>query len=124
MPKGTTLWRHNLTDKQYDDLWNRQGGRCALCFTESAKLVIDHDHSCCGPSTGFNRTCGNCIRGLVCYRCNNFLGYLEGTPIDVLARSQYIYGKTPTGVSTNTEIVRVVDYLTLYLSKDALEGVA
>lgn len=57
-----------------------QGGRCALC-DETPKgnkrsisgLVVDHDHKCCPKPP----TCGKCTRGMLCSRCNIFIGYLE-----------------------------------------------
>ena len=34
---------------------------------------IDHDHSCCPES----RSCGQCIRGVICSGCNTMLGCIE-----------------------------------------------
>ena len=36
-------------------------------------FVIDHDHACCNGS----RSCGQCVRGILCGRCNMSLGHLE-----------------------------------------------
>ena len=35
---------------------------------------VDHDHACC-PEGG--RSCGKCIRGLLCMECNKYLGFYE-----------------------------------------------
>lgn len=43
-------------------------------------LTVDHDHACC-PG---DRSCGRCVRGLICQRCNAALGMLH----DDLAAAQ------------------------------------
>jgi hypothetical protein len=60
-----------VTTEQYEELLTRQGGGCAICRRADAditgsRLAIDHDHACC-PGV---KTCGNCIRGLLCRGCN------------------------------------------------------
>lgn len=66
---------YRLTRFDYEALLASQGGACAICqgLPGDKKLCVDHDHSCCpGP-----RTCGGCVRGLLCVRCNVGLGKLE-----------------------------------------------
>lgn len=68
------LWRvYKITPEQYQEMFEAQDGRCAICFNEPGAmgfLAIDHDHACCPGE----RTCGKCIRGLLCWPCNSFLG--------------------------------------------------
>ena len=84
---GTAIFkRYGITGEQYDQLYEAQGGKCAVCRTStgaSKRLAVDHDHNCC-PS---GSSCGKCIRGLVCGRCNhNLLGAAHDTT-DILQRA-------------------------------------
>lgn len=82
--------KYNLTIEQYDDLYDRQLGRCPGCLTplSEAKVCVDHDHSCCaGP-----RSCGKCVRGLLCDSCNNALGRAKDDPQVLLRLASYITG--------------------------------
>lgn len=64
--------RHNISKDFYDSLYKKQDSVCALC-KRNRKLVIDHDHNCC-PN---KRSCGKCVRGLLCDSCNKHLGWFE-----------------------------------------------
>lgn len=71
--------RYNIN---FNALWDKQGGNCALCGEpmeiggqRSLSAVIDHDHSCCSGSVG--KSCGKCVRGLLHNHCNKFLGHIE-----------------------------------------------
>lgn len=59
-------------------------GLCAICGTDEPGVHgwhIDHDHSCC-PDNG--RSCGKCVRGILCHKCNVGLGHFD----DDIARMQ------------------------------------
>lgn len=85
---------YGLTQEQYDALFESQGRACAICRTTEAKWVIDHDHTCCSAGrTGHGKTCGQCIRGILCDLCNNGLGRFGDDPARVLAAHAYLVGR-------------------------------
>lgn len=79
---------YNLSDGEYDALYEAQGGMCYTCgeWTGnrglSKKLSVDHDHSCCPVPP----ICGKCIRGLICGPCNSLLGQIGDSSGHALAR--------------------------------------
>lgn len=64
--KITIKHRYNLTPDEYNKIFTRQKGRCAICGRHQSefkkRLYIDHNH----------RT--KIIRGLLCCNCNFILG--------------------------------------------------
>ena len=81
------IWiRFHLTWDAYQALQEKYGRCCAACGrseTDNGKFVlsIDHDHACCPGRI----SCGKCIRGLLCNRCNRALGLL-GDSIELLKK--------------------------------------
>ena len=81
-----TLRRHNLTGVEYWQMYDEQGGVCAICgLQETAKrggktqrLAVDHDHD-----TGR-------IRGLLCYRCNMMLGFGQDDKDRMMSAAIYL----------------------------------
>lgn len=69
--RKSQLKRYNLTLEGYAVLLAAQGGVCAICKTSEpggkGNFRIDHDHACCPERM---RSCGKCIRGLLCNYCN------------------------------------------------------
>lgn len=55
--------KYGISEEQYDEMFLRQEGRCAICKLESEHtLHVDHDHKT------FK------VRGLLCSSCNPALG--------------------------------------------------
>jgi hypothetical protein len=55
-------------------LLDKQHGKCALCSAElNGSFHVDHDHGCC-PGV---RSCGACVRGILCQSCNFMEGWLS-----------------------------------------------
>lgn len=65
-----------ITPEQYDQKLAEQDGRCAICLRFMEKPHMDHDHRCC-PG---RRSCGECLRGLICFSCNTGLGHFTDDP--------------------------------------------
>lgn len=82
---------YGLTPEQGAALYRGQGESCAVCRTPRPidELHIDHDHSCC-PSG--SQGCGNCVRGLLCSKCNNGIGYFGDDPSRLDAAAYYLRG--------------------------------
>lgn len=67
---------YSITMEEYDRLKAQQGDACAICLTTDSGARawhVDHDHACC-PG---RKSCGECVRGLLCHRCNTGIGYLR-----------------------------------------------
>lgn len=87
---GIALKRyHGLTQSQFDEIRERQLGKCAICerIPENDRLVVDHDHDT------------KVIRGLLCDRCNRALGLLEDDVSVLRSALRYLSGNgTGTGL--------------------------
>lgn len=82
---------YGLTLQQRDELLETQGGGCAICGTHDSGtnfFHLDHDHNCCPGK----RSCGKCIRGLLCTNCNRGLGHLKDD-IFILESALYYLNK-------------------------------
>lgn len=88
---GIDLWRkYKISCWDYFNLLNLQGGRCKICSISednfARKLHVDHDHNCC-PG---NRSCGKCIRGLLCPNCNIGLGKVKDDLMVIQSMINYL----------------------------------
>lgn len=81
--------KYNVTQAQYEAMLDSQGGGCAICRNPAGvgrALGLDHDHTCCGE----NRSCGKCIRGLLCSACNQAIGMMRDDPALLRAAADYL----------------------------------
>jgi hypothetical protein len=109
MARSNLLVTHGLTLEQYDELYQRQRGLCAICRREMSRAYtaesdgkrgpkpngahVDHDHGCCPGRT----SCGRCVRGLLCHWCNSGVSMFRDKPelmrlaIEYLERPRLAY---------------------------------
>jgi hypothetical protein len=81
--------KYKMDQKAYDRMLTAQNGVCAICgrINDNGKaLSVDHDHSCCPGK----RSCGNCIRQLLCGNCNNGLGRFKDDPMLLKKATEYL----------------------------------
>ena len=68
--------KYNITQQQYNELFDKQKGKCAICGKHQSELKkalgVDHDHKT------------NKIRSLLCDKCNLLLGHANDN-VQVLA---------------------------------------
>jgi hypothetical protein len=76
---------YGLSLEAFQEMLLEQGGKCGICevlFTDTTKPHVDHDHACCLG----NRSCGQCVRQLLCKNCNRMIGLCNDN-IDTLERA-------------------------------------
>lgn len=72
--------KYGLTDAEYDAMFMKQGGLCAICGCSETKrrLAVDHNHN-----TGE-------IRALLCGKCNGGIGILRDNSQLCRAAADYL----------------------------------
>lgn len=85
---------YGIEPSDYEALYEAQDGKCYVCRRATGKsksLAVDHDHSCC-PG---RKSCGKCIRALLCSPCNvRVLGHLRDD-VDALRRAIEVIERHP-----------------------------
>lgn len=69
-------------DRQAEWMGRGKALDCELCgrrLYRKSRPSIDHDHKCCPGQW----SCGECVRGVVCSRCNTNIAHLERLIADV-----------------------------------------
>lgn len=65
--------RYGITIDQWNLILSKQNNVCKICKRDSKRFVVDHNHLCC-PEI---KTCGECIRGIICENCNRAIGLVD-----------------------------------------------
>lgn len=89
--KDRDLWkRYRISLAEYNAMLASQGYECLICRVHESecekRFCVDHDHSCCPGE----RTCGSCIRGLLCGPCNRGLGSFLDDASQLRAAAKYL----------------------------------
>jgi hypothetical protein len=85
--KNARLKAHKLSLDAYLIKVKIQENKCAICNNDFlAEPCIDHDHSCCSG----RKSCGECVRGLLCRKCNAALGAFQDDLQILKAAADYI----------------------------------
>lgn len=72
--KAARKWKYGITADDFAALLSRQAHQCQGCFCPvDSSSCLDHDHACCPGA----KSCGNCIRGILCRPCNMVLGAVK-----------------------------------------------
>lgn len=83
------LWYYSITLEQFNAILREQDYKCAVCGTANPnrnQWVVDHDHSCCAGK----KSCGRCVRGILCQFCNRALGQIRDNRSAVIKLLQYL----------------------------------
>jgi hypothetical protein len=89
-------YKYRLSLERYEALLSEQGGCCAICRVDAptdvrtSRFHVDHDHACCPGS----RSCGRCVRGLLCHACNTALGNFRDDPERLQSALRYLTRRT------------------------------
>lgn len=83
--------KYGMTDAEYRAMLRAQDYRCAICRDpfdpDSTKtMAVDHDHACCSG----DKSCGKCVRAVLCSRCNTGLGLFKEDPARLTAAIAYL----------------------------------
>lgn len=85
--------KYNLSEKDLVTLL--EPGVCSNPGCGSAvRLHVDHDHNCCPYDKKFptvtQKSCGECVRGILCSNCNSALGMLKENPRAIRGLLEYL----------------------------------
>ncbi len=89
------LSKYKITPKKYKTKLKQQNNKCAICGEaetqldsdgKTKSLGIDHNHACCPGE----KSCGQCLRGLLCGDCNRALGLFKDSYTSCVAAAKYL----------------------------------
>lgn len=96
--------QYSITEEQYNAIYKKQNGRCAICNCHQhyQRLSVDHCHK-----TGM-------VRGLLCTNCNRGLGRFFDSELrlrnaaDYIKRANETWARITAPKTTETEVKHAV----------------
>lgn len=82
------LRSYGLTVQQYNEYLLKQKGVCAICGKQETR-INPRTHKPYALSTDHDHKTGK-VRGLLCYKCNTGLGWIEGNYIRPIQIIRYL----------------------------------
>lgn len=98
---------YGITPEEYQEMLLEQGGACYICrrYPGKQRLAVDHDHEQVKLLTfrGDPNPVKHSIRGLLCLKCNRWLGHIQDSLSAISAAEEYLrrpkrWSSTMTGV--------------------------
>lgn len=80
----------NIPVVTYEQMLIEQCWGCAICGNVDNQLYVDHDRSCCSNDSTTKKSCGYCVRGLLCISCNFGLGYMRDNRQSLIEAVSYL----------------------------------
>lgn len=79
---------YRISQEEFDKLLVEQNYACDICRLPfgDKEPNVDHDHSCCAGRD----SCGECIRGLLCFNCNAGLGNFRDSRQNLVRAAEYL----------------------------------
>lgn len=84
--RGHLKRKYNIDLETWELILFKQNNLCKICGLNSKRFVVDHDHSCCNKE----KTCGKCIRGIICENCNRAIGLVKESSQTLINMINYL----------------------------------
>lgn len=82
-------YNYGLSNDKVQELLRAQDFKCNICLVPiNERAIVDHSHQCCSGQ----KTCGKCIRGFLCRKCNSGLGMFSDSLEIILRAARYLGG--------------------------------
>jgi hypothetical protein len=80
LSEATLQKKYGISQEKWNELYRKQGGRCAICGCQQRyqSLAVDHCHKT------------KKVRGLLCVQCNRGLGRFFDSPVRLRRAADYI----------------------------------